>query len=152
MTYGEWLNGCCSCHLSPPCSWCISSCYFTCDKCGKEYHDYFPESEEEALELGFVYIKEDDAYIPDPRLCSKCLSDHSLECYYNSKLDEAVNKHLTRCYTLEQALDLLHNPSLKEAILSELDKLENSVGVEVFINNLLSPELASIVLNGLKGE
>ena len=151
MTYAEWLDGCCSCHINPPCSWCTSSTYYMCDRCGDEFHEYCPETSEEAIELGFVYSEEAEDYVPDPPLCSKCLSDHSLECYYNNKRDEAVNKHLTRCYTLGDALDLLYNPSLKEAVLSELDKLGNPPGVEVFINNLLSPELASIVINGLNG-
>lgn len=29
-------DGCCSCHISPPCDWCIA--HSECDKCGKITH------------------------------------------------------------------------------------------------------------------
>ena len=62
MDYHEWLNSCCSCHINPPCEWCINVCpecigsggEGECPECsGTGYANYeeTPMTREHALEI-----------------------------------------------------------------------------------------------------
>ncbi len=44
-------NGCCSCHISPPCSYCTDQ-DLACDKCGKIHAEYEPPKVESHISNG----------------------------------------------------------------------------------------------------
>lgn len=129
MSRSDWESGCCSCHLHPPCGWCTSSAYFECKSCKKEFLDYCPDY--------------DDPDYEEPLYCVACegMFTNIVEFKY---FDDSLGTRLSR------ALDYLNNQNLKDAVMDEYCKQQSPKDLEKFVRDLLSPDLATIVIKNLK--
>lgn len=147
MSYYDWKDEGCSCHIMPPCGYCLDSGYYSCKGCGSLFVDYMPSKN--SSDFGNYY--------PDPCLCTSCLAHtkHASYCADSEDLAEHFKKEFGPESTeiisrdsLELALNALKNAALKNAILGEYDKV-SPPSVKEFVEDLLSPDLAKMVVEKL---
>jgi len=113
------LESClCSVGINPPCWWCENTGAYECVECREEF---------------LYYAGWGDPDFTPPSLCPGCgaLSTTHFSCQTD---------------VLDGALNALKNEDLKEAVLNEYTKQGKPKDLKEFINSLLSPELARMVI------
>jgi len=129
MTYEEWLSsgGCyCSAINHPPCSWCESTGSYTCTCCGEEFLDY-------------AFFEDQDV----PMMCPSCMTERS---FLNPGIEDS--KFFQQDLSFYRALDCLKNKDLEKALKFEYNK-HKPTNINKFLQDLLSPDLAGLVIGNL---